>query len=107
MNAKLEILENELEIIEETNLKFKEENEILKSEINNLESEIINFKKKIFLQNQKINQFDIDKKELNFLRLNLEYGHKCRRSFFNNRGFAVGSQEYKECVLNKGRINND
>ena len=107
MNAKLEILENELEIIEETNLKFKEENEILKSEINNLESEIIDFKNKIFLQKKKIDQFDIDKKELSFLRLNLEYGHKCRRSFFNNRGFVVGSQEYKECVLNKGRINND
>ena len=106
MNAKLKILEDELKIIEDTNLKFKEENEILKSEINNLESEIIDFKNKIFLQKEKIDQFDIDKKELNFLRLNLEHGHKCRRSFFNNRGFTVGSQEYKECVLNKGRINN-
>ena len=107
MNAKLKILEDELKIIEDTNLKFIEENEILKSEINNLESEIINFKNEIFLQKEKIDQFDIDKKELNFLRLNLEYGHKCRRSFFNNRGFIAGSQEYKECVLNKGRINND
>ena len=106
MNAKLKILEDELKIIEDTNLKFKEENEILKSEINNLESEVINFKNKIFLQKEKINQFNIDKKELNFLRLNLEYGHKCRRSFFNNKGFAVGTPEYKECVLNKGRINN-
>ncbi len=106
MNAKLKILEDELKIIEDTNLKFIEENEFLKSEINNLESEINDFKNKIFLQKEKIDQFDIDKKELNFLRLNLEYGHKCRRSFFNNRGFIVGSQEYKECVLNKGRINN-
>ena len=106
MNAKLKILEDELKIIEDTNLKFIEENEFLKSEINNLESEIIDFKNKIFLQKEKIDQFDIDKKELNFLRLNLEYGHKCRRSFFNNRGFIVGSEEYKECVLNKGRINN-
>ena len=106
MNAKLKILEDELKIIEDTNLKFIEENEILKSEINNLESEIIDFKNKIFLQKEKIDQFDIDKKELNFLRLNLEHGHKCRRSFFNNRGFVVGSEEYKKCVLNKGRINN-
>ena len=107
MNAKLKILEDELKIIEDTNLKFIEENEILKSEINNLESEIIDFKNKIFLQKEKIDQFNIDKKELSFLRLNLEYGHKCRRSFFNNRGFVVGSEEYKKCVLNKGRINND
>ena len=106
MNAKLKILEDELKIIEDTNLKFKEENEILKSEINNLESEIIDFKNKIFLQKEKINQFDIDEKELNFLRLNLEYGHKCRKSFFNNKGFVVGTSEYKQCVLNKGRINN-
>ena len=107
INAKLKILEDELKIIEDTNLKFIEENEFLKSEINNLESEIINFKNEIFLQKEKIDQFDIDKKELNFLRLNLEYGHKCRRSFFNSRGFIAGSQEYKECVLNKGRINNN
>ena len=103
MNAKLKILEDELKTIEDTNLKFKE-NEILKSEINNLESEIIDLKK-IFLQKEKIDQFDIDKKELNFLRLNLEHGHKCRRSFLIT-GDLVGSQEYKECVLNKGRINN-
>ena len=107
INVKLKILEDELKIIEDTNLKFIEENEFLKSEINNLESEIINFKNEIFLQKEKIDQFDIDKKELNFLRLNLEYGHKCRRSFFNNSGFIAGSQEYKECVLNKGRINNN
>ena len=106
MNAKLKILEDELKIIEDTNLKFIEENEFLKSEINNLESEIIDFKNKILLQKEKIDQFDIDKKELNFLRLNLEYGHKCRRSFLITGDLIVGSQEYKECVLNKGRINN-
>ena len=63
INAKLKILEDELKIIEDTNLKFIEENEFLKSEINNLESEIINFKNEIFLQKEKIDQFDIDKKE--------------------------------------------
>ena len=52
-----------------------------------------------------ISKFNIDTEELEFLRLNLEYGHKCRKSFFNNKGFTVGSQEYKNCVLNKGRIN--
>ena len=50
MNAKLKILEDELKIIEDTNLKFKEENEILKSEINN---EIIDFKNKIFCKKKK------------------------------------------------------
>jgi len=40
---------------------------------------------------------------LEFLRLNLDHGHKCRRSFFNSKGFSVGSDKYKNCVLNKGR----
>ena len=48
---------------------------------------------------------DLDKKELKFLRLNLEHGHKCRKSFFNSKGFLPGSSEYKTCVLSKGRIN--
>ena len=26
--------------------------------------------------------------------MNLYYGHKCRRSFFNTKGFTVGSDEY-------------
>ena len=52
-----------------------------------------------------INQFNIDKDELSFLRLNLDYGHKCRRTFFNTQGFIVGTAEYKKCVLNKGRLN--
>ena len=105
MNAKLKILEDELKIIEESNLKFKGENDDLKVKINSLNDEIINFKIQLSNQKQIIDQFNIDSKELEFLRLNLEYSHKCRKSFFNNKGFLVGSPQYKECVLNKGRIN--
>ena len=105
MNAKLKILEDELKIIEESNLKFKGENDDLKVKINSLNNEIINFKIQLSNQKQIIDQFNIDSKELEFLRLNLEYSHKCRKSFFNNKGFVVGSAQYKECVLNKGRIN--
>ena len=57
-----------------------------------------------------INQFNIDKEELDFLRLNLEFGHKCRKSnklFQKSSGFEPGSTEYKKCVLNKGIIIND
>ena len=66
---------------------------------------------KILLQNSEItnqkktiSQFDIDKSELDFLRLNLSHGHKCRKTFLNNKGFRVGTALYKKCVLNKGRI---
>ena len=103
IEAKLKILENEKKIIEDTNLKFKEANEILKSDINSLNTEIGNLKNQIFSQKKEIEQFNLDTKEVEFLKMNLYYGHKCRRSFFNTKGFSVGSDEYKQCVLNKGR----
>ena len=106
IDAKLEILENEKSIIEQTNLKFQEENEILKNENNNLSNKITNLNNEITSQKRTINQFNMDTKELKFLRLNLKHGHKCRKSFFNNKGFLVGSKKYKNCVLNQGRINN-
>ena len=58
----------------------------------------------------KINQFNIDQSELEFLRLNLEFGHKCRKSrklFQKSTGFDPKSDEYKKCVLNKGAIINE
>ena len=105
INAKLKILEDELKIIEESNIKFKDENENLKTEIRELNDLITKFQDEVLNQKQIINQFDLDKNELEFLRLNLEYSHKCRKSFFNNKGYIVGTTEYKECVMNRGRIN--
>ena len=102
INQKLKILEDEINIIEKTNVKLKEKNVILESDINNLNNEILNFKDKILLQKQIINQFNIDKSELEFLRLNLTYGHLCRKTFINNKGFKVGTAEYKNCVLRRG-----
>ena len=54
-----------------------------------------------------IKQFNIDKDELKFLRLNLEHGHKCRKTFLNSKGFIVGTSDYKNCVLSKEWKNND
>ena len=106
LEAKLKILENEIEIIEDTNQKFKEENEALNNEINNLNIKISNLDSKILSQKKAIGQINIEKKELEFLKLNLQFGHKCRRTFFNNKGYTVGSKEYKNCVLSKGIGNN-
>ena len=105
MSAKLKILEDELKIIEQSNIKFKDENENLKSKINDLNNEILGFQLEISNQKQTISKFNLDEQELVFLRLNLEYGHKCRKSFFNSKGFSVGTTGYKKCVLNKGRKN--
>ena len=101
--AKLKILEDEIKIIEETNDKFLEENENLKNEVNDLSNKVLSLNNEISSQKQTIKQFDIDTKEMEFLKLNLDHGHKCRKSFFNNKGFIVGSEEYRSCVFNKGR----
>ena len=105
IEAKLQILDDELKIIEQSNTKFKNENESLKTEINELNNTINQFRDEILNQKKTIDQFNLDKEELQFLRLNLEYSHKCRKSFFNNKGFVVGTPEYKNCVLKRGRIN--
>ena len=102
-DTKIKILEDEIKIIEDTNLKFKEENETLKTDINYLNSKISNLEIEIFSKNKEIEKFNLDTKETEFLKMNLYYGHKCRRSFFNNKGFSVGTPEYKNCVMKKGR----
>ena len=104
LDAKLKILEDELKIIEESNKKFQKENENLKTEINSLNYKVLNLNNEISSQKTTISQFNLDTQELKFLRLNLEHGHKCRKSFLNNKGFNVGSTEYKDCVLSKGKI---
>ena len=105
IETKLKILEDEKKIIEDTNLRFKEENEILKTDINVLNSKISNLENKIVTQKNEITQFNLDVEEMKFLKMNLEYGHKCRRSFLNSKGFLVGTSEYRKCVMNKGRKN--
>ena len=105
VDVKLNILEDELKIVEDTKLKFKQENENLKKIINNLNNDILDLKNNISLQKEKIEQSDLDKKEIEFLKMNLYYGHKCRKSFFNTKGFTVGSDDYRNCVISKGRKN--
>ena len=103
---KLDILNEENRILIETNSKFLEENQFLKSQTNDLNNKISNLQKKIDVQEQKILQKDIDKKELEFLRLNLLYSSKCIRTAFR-KGYRVNTPEYKECIYRKGKRSND
>ena len=103
--SKLNILENEIEIIEKASLKYKLESENLKIYVNELQNKILNLEEKNFSQKDQIDQLNLDNEEVEFLKMNLYYGHKCRRSFFNSKGFSVGSSKYRECVMNKGRKN--
>ena len=104
---KLNIINEQLKILNETNEKYLEENQLLKSEIIKSKNNILDLQKKIDSQNKKITQNSIDKNELEFLKLNLLYSHKCQTKKLFNTGYKVGTQEYKDCILRKGRKLND
>ena len=103
---KLNMLRKENNILNETNKKFIKENQILISKINELDNKIFNFEKEIDIQAEKIKQIVSDEKELEFLKLNLVYSSKCLRSVFN-KGYKVGTPEYRKCILKKGKKLND
>ncbi len=103
---KLNILDEELKILKETNESFLNENQNLKTEINNSKNQILNQQKQIEKQNKIISQNTIDQKELNFLRLNLIYSSKCIKTSFG-KGYKVGSTQYRDCILRKGKKVND
>ena len=105
IDAKIKILEDEVEIIEDSNLKFKEENENLKIQINDLNNQLLTLNNKLSDQSEKIDQFNLDQEELEFLRLNLIYSHKCQTRKLFSEGYKVGTPEYKDCILRKGRKN--
>tara|TARA_Y100001970_G_scaffold229880_1_gene285250 strand:+ start:1613 stop:2833 length:1221 start_codon:yes stop_codon:yes gene_type:complete len=99
---KLSILNEQLKILNETNEKFLQENQLLKSEITKSKNNILELQKKIDSQNKKINQNFVDQDELEFLKLNLLYSHKCQTRKLFSAGYKVGTPEYKECILRKG-----
>jgi len=90
----LRILLEQKQIADEIRIKIEKENNFLRNERVRLKNEI-SLAKKINQQNK--NQ----KEEIKFLEMNLVYGHKCRKSFFNKL-YEVGTAKYKECVLKKG-----
>ena len=104
---KLKILNEQLEILNEINERYLKENQSLKSEINKSNVNILDLQKKIDSQNKKITQDILDKDELEFLRLNLLYSHKCQTKKLFNTGYKVGSPEYRDCILRKGKKLND
>ena len=107
IDPKIKILKDELKIIEMTNFKLAEESGNLKNEINNLNNEILIKNSEITAQKDIIKQFDIDKSELEFLRLNLIYSQKCQTRKLFSSGYKVGTPEYKKCILNKGKKINE
>ena len=103
---KLDILNEENRILNVTNSKFLEENQILKSKTIKLYNKIYSLQNKLKAQEDIDNKKIIDQEELEFLRLNLSYSSKCKKTIFI-KGYKVGTPEYKECILRRGKKLND
>ena len=92
----IKILLEEKKISEEIRIQIEEENEILQKKTITLQNEIK-------IAKETIKKNDYEKKEIKFLELNLLYGAKCKKTFYNNL-YKIGTIEYRNCVLNKGVI---
>ena len=92
-----------MQILEDSNTKFLEENKELNTLTNNLTKQIEILKSENEYQKSVIQQHNLDQKELEFLRLNLIYSSKCQSKKLFSTGFKVGTPEYKECIMRKGK----
>ena len=90
----IKILLKEKKITKEIRAKIEDENSSLKSKIINLKNEAL-------ITEKTIKQYEMQSKEIKFLELENIYRIKCKKTFFNKL-YKVGSQEYKDCVLNEG-----
>ena len=92
----LRILLEEKEIAIEVRQNIEEENNQLKNKLFNLQTKLADLERSAQVQKNQ-------EEEMKFLRLNLLYGHKCRKTIFNKL-YKVGTPKYRNCVLQKGKI---
>ena len=100
---KLDFLNEQVGIMRESNLKFIDENQKMKSNINQLNEKVLILEKENIKYKDLIEQDKIDQEELEFLRLNLLYSGKCQSKKLFSTGYNVGTKEYKECIMRKGK----
>ena len=93
----IQLLKQQKIINKEIQLKLQSENIRLKEDI-------INFKEELKKSSERIKADKKKNKNLEFLELNLLHGHKCRKRLFKSKLYIVGTDEYRDCVLNKGPI---
>ncbi len=101
---KLDLISDELQILEDSNTKFLEENKELNALTNDLTKQIEILKSENEFQKSVIQQHNLDEEELEFLRLNLIYSSRCQSKKLFSTGFKVGTEEYKKCIMRKGKI---
>ena len=99
---KLNLLNEQIVILNDSNSKLIKKNKFLNSETNQLNQKNLDLQSKVNTQAEKIEKINNDNAELDFLKLNLIYSSKCQKTIFK-KGYKVGSNEYRECILNKGK----
>jgi len=97
LQADIKIFQKQNIISEEIRNKLEEENA-------RLNKKLINTQKQVEEINKKEKKVKIENEEIKFLKLNLLYGHKCRRTFLKTKLYKINSPGYRVCVLNKGII---
>jgi len=93
----IKVLRQQKIINEEVQRKLQSDNTRLKKYLTDTQTKLIE-------SNKKINAVQKKSEDLEFLELNLSYGHKCRKTMFRSHLFKVGTDEYRNCVLNRGPI---
>ena len=104
----LRILLEQKKIADEIRVKIQKENNFLRNERIRLEkesdflrNESVRLKNEILITKKNNQKNKIHNEEIEFLKKNLFYGHKCRKNMINNL-YKVGTPEYRKCVLKKG-----
>tara|TARA_B110000027_G_C16103549_1_gene294195 strand:- start:123 stop:1346 length:1224 start_codon:yes stop_codon:yes gene_type:complete len=95
----IKVLQQQKIINEEIRAKFEIENAELREKF-------IRIKKELIEKNKRIKENQIKTKEIEFLELNLKYGHKCKKSFFKPSLYNPKTEEYRDCVFRKGLLKN-
>ena len=96
----IKVLRQQKIINEEVQRKLQSENTRLKKYLTDSQTKLIE-------SNKKINAVQERSEDLEFLKLNLSHGHKCRKTMFRSHLFKVNTDEYRNCVVNKGPIKKD
>ena len=102
--SKINNLQEDIKILLQQNIISQEIRNKLENQNTKLNKKIINTQKQLRKQKAKEKKIQIENEEIKFLKLNLLYGHKCRRTFLKAKLYSINSPKYKVCVLNKGII---
>jgi len=105
--AKMNSQSKDIKVLRQQKIINEEVQRKLQSENTRLKKYLTDSQTKLIESNKKINAVQERSEDLEFLKLNLSHGHKCRKTMFRSHLFKVNTDEYRNCVVNKGPIKKD